>query len=32
MEREGILIGFASHTPEVLTDGIRRLAAALRAT
>lgn len=29
MTREGILIGFANHPPEVLREGIRRLAAAL---
>ncbi|WP_434659686.1 PLP-dependent aminotransferase family protein [Klebsiella sp. MISC125] len=29
MAREGILLGFANHPPEVLVDGVRRLAAVL---
>jgi len=29
LPREGILLGFANHPPEVLREGIRRLAAAL---
>ncbi|PKH26610.1 GntR family transcriptional regulator [Enterobacterales bacterium CwR94] len=29
LPREGILLGFASHPPEVLREGIRRLAAAM---
>ena len=29
MSREGILLGFANHPPEVLAEGIRRLAAVI---
>jgi GntR family transcriptional regulator/MocR family aminotransferase len=29
MEREGVLLGFANHSPATLEEGIRRLAQAL---